>query len=384
MRTLVTGGLLLCLLGASGVSMWAGAGAQQTAGAQAQRRQTPTLSAEERAAAATDYQRYCALCHGDDRRGHVNDHAPSLRSRSLMQAHDSIAVYDAVRYGRPGTPMGGYLDEVGGPLDRAGLRRLMSWLYLESGVDLANPPEPLPALPEGDVAHGARLYAAQCASCHGGNGEGGTGTALRNPAMLALTPDGFLHEAIVRGRDDTPMPAFGDTLDGHDIASILGWLRAGAGADARPDGIVLAAPPAVADYVLNPAGAAPQFTLKDGMYVDAAQLLRVLAGKPRMVLLDTRVMSSWQVGHIEGAVPVPYYSSREEVIAGLPRDGTWIVAYCECPRAAAESVVRRLREQGFANTAVLYEGIGGWVTAGYPTVRGRAAAAVEPASPVAR
>ena len=81
----------------------------------------------------------------------------------------------------------------------------------------------------------------------------------------------------------------------------------------------------------------------------------------------------WQMAHIEGAVPVPYYASREEAIASLPRDGTWIVAYCECPRAAADSVVKWLREEGkFENTAVLYEGIQGWVSLGYPVVAGDA------------
>ncbi len=326
------------------------------------KREPPTLTAEERAAASADYQRYCALCHGDDRQGHANDHAPSLRSRSLMQSEGSIAYYDAVRYGRPGTPMGGYLDEVGGPLDRKAMMQLLLWLYLESGAAGLEDPAPLQPLPEGDIAHGGKLFAAQCASCHGDKGQGGTGTALRNPAMLALTPDEFLQAAIVRGRDGTPMEPFGDRLDGHDIASIIGWLRAGVdtGAGARPDAIALAEPPAAKDYVINPDGKAPEFTLKDGMFVDAAQLKRVLEWKPRMVLLDTRVMSSWQVGHIAGAVPMPYYSSRDEVIAGMPRDGTWIVGYCECPRAAAMSVIKRLREQGFNNTAVLYEGIGGW------------------------
>ena len=346
--------------------------------------QVPLMTPEDRAAASTDYQRYCALCHGDDRQGHANDHAPSLRSRSLLQSEGAVAYFDAIRYGRPGTPMGGYLDEVGGPLDRDGLRRLVTWLSLESGVDEMEDPAPLPPLPaEGDLTHGGQLYAAQCASCHGDNGQGGTGTALRNPTMLALTPDEFLQAAIVRGRDGTPMEPFGDTLDGHDIASILGWLRAGVdtGPGAHPTTIALAEPPAVEDYVINPQGKAPEFTLTDGMFVDAAQLKRVLEQKPRMVLLDTRVMSSWQVGHIAGAVPVPYYSSRDEVIAGLPRDGTWIVGYCECPRAAAVSVIKRLREQGFKNTAVLYEGIGGWVLAGYPTVRGRVRATIPPKAP---
>ncbi len=58
--------------------------------------------------------------------------------------------------------------------------------------------------------------------------------------------------------------------------------------------------------------------------------------------------------------------------ARLWRHGTWIVAYCECPRAAADSVVKRLREAGFENTAVLYEGIQGWVSLGYPVFAGDA------------
>lgn len=56
--------------------------------------------------------------------------------------------------------------------------------------------------------------------------------------------------------------------------------------------------------------------------------------------------------------------------ADLPTDGTWIVLYCECPRAAAESVNKRLRDRGFTNTAVLWEGIGRWVSLGYPVSRG--------------
>ena len=83
--------------------------------------------------------------------------------------------------------------------------------------------------------------------------------------------------------------------------------------------------------------------------------------------------AGYHMAHIEGAVPAPYYANREEVVASLPRDGTWIVAYCECPRAAADSVVKWLREEGkFTNTAVLYEGIQGWVSLGYPVVAGDA------------
>ena len=93
----------------------------------------------------------------------------------------------------------------------------------------------------------------------------------------------------------------------------------------------------------------------------------------RMVLLDTRALPLWQMANIEGSVPMPYYYDRGDFDAladDLPNDGTLIVTYCECPRAAADYVNRKLAERGFENLAVLYEGIQGWITLGYPVVRG--------------
>jgi mono/diheme cytochrome c family protein len=39
--------------------------------------QIPQQAADEASAAAANYQRYCSLCHGENREGYVNDHAPS-------------------------------------------------------------------------------------------------------------------------------------------------------------------------------------------------------------------------------------------------------------------------------------------------------------------
>jgi len=36
------------------------------------------LTPRQSAAAAANYEKYCVLCHGADRQGYVNDHAPSL------------------------------------------------------------------------------------------------------------------------------------------------------------------------------------------------------------------------------------------------------------------------------------------------------------------
>ena len=104
------------------------------------------------------------------------------------------------------------------------------------------------------------------------------------------------------------------------------------------------------------------------MYVLAKDLFGALKAKRKMVLLDTRVPSVWQTAHIEGSVPLPYYTDLDKTVKDLPKD-VQIIAYCSCPRAAADHVVKQLRDRGFANTAVLYEGIFGWLHQGFPVTR---------------
>ena len=66
----------------------------------------------------------------------------------------------------------------------------------------------------------------------------------------------------------------------------------------------------------------------------------------RLIVLDARPTSDWLIERVPGAVPVPYYDIAP-IVERLPRDGTWIVAYCACPHAASDFVVDNLREQGF-------------------------------------
>jgi rhodanese-related sulfurtransferase len=54
----------------------------------------------------------------------------------------------------------------------------------------------------------------------------------------------------------------------------------------------------------------------------------------------------------------------------MPKDSTWIVAYCACPHAASGQVVNKLRDYGFQNTAILDEGILVWAQLGYPVQHG--------------
>jgi cytochrome c oxidase cbb3-type subunit 3 len=329
------------------------------------------LADAEMAHADTLYQQYCSLCHGEDRSGYRADHAPSLRSQSLLSTAFPGFLYTAIGYGRAGTAMDGYSEEMGGPLKRDDLLLLTRWLLAVEGVE----PVKLPDTPvAGDAARGAVVYAEQCASCHGAEGQGDTGPALGDPALLASASDAFLRHAIVNGRDGTPMLAFAEQLSESDIDATVAYLRSQA-SGWSPQPPTLRRPPAPEDYVLNPDGEEPAFTLREGRYVPAAEVVRALEEKRRFILLDTRPASAWQRSHIPGAVPMPYYREKDRAGDQLPNDGTWIVAYCACPHAASDFVINNLRELGYQNTAVIDEGILVWTVLGLPVTAGTALAA---------
>ncbi|MDO6428834.1 c-type cytochrome [Thalassotalea sp. 1_MG-2023] len=323
------------------------------------------LTPKQAEVAEQNYLQFCALCHGKDRQGHVNDHAPSLKSASLFQSGVPHAILRPMSYGRTGTPMGGYLDEVGGPMTLEETWDLTYWLFEQAGVDRVK----LSTNPvHGDIKQGEKHYQKECATCHGANGEGITAPALGNPSALAHNTDEFIRYAIRHGRQNTPMKAYQGVLSEKAINDITAFLRSKASGwqDNKP---VLKQLPTPAEYVVNPDGEHPNFTLKDDQYVMAKDLHNALEKKQKMVLFDTRVTSVWQTAHIKGSVPLPYYADLDTMIADIPTD-VQIVAYCSCPRAAADHVVNKLRNKGFTKTAVLWEGIFGWMHLGFPVTRG--------------
>jgi mono/diheme cytochrome c family protein len=97
-------------------------------------------------------------------------------------------------------------------------------------------PSPTVALP-GDPAHGAALYGANCATCHGANLEGGIGAVLnpidKLPGVTNSLDPAFLIQVITAGRQpqagdpkSIPMPAKGGNpnLTDQDIKDLAAYI----------------------------------------------------------------------------------------------------------------------------------------------------------------
>ena len=118
--------------------------------------------------------------------------------------------------------------------------------------------------------------------------------------------------------------------------------------------------------VINPKGRAPDFVLKDDLYVSIDQVKAALDQKRRLVIADARSPGEWSALHIAGAISTPYYDAKS--LDDIPNDGTWVLAYCACPHHVSGQVVDALRKRGYKHTAVIDEGVYAWQQKGYPVV----------------
>jgi len=320
------------------------------------------------------YLALCAPCHGAEARGYAADHAPSLVSATFVETASEDFLRRAIARGRPGTSMAAYSKERGGPLDDAAIASLVGWLR-----EGRPPVRALPQAPPGDAAVGAAVYAKRCFACHGDATVRGEGVSLANPQFLAAATDPFVRYAIANGRPGTKMEAFAGPLSDAEIDGVVSYVRSLASPAAA---VTLLPPPTGREpLVLNPTGTSPRFQLRadpcppgaggapckeDPRFVSVDQVARALAAHQRIVIIDARPPSEWMRVHVTGAVSIPYHDMTR--LAELPKDGTWVVAYCACPHHLSGIVVDELRKRGYAHAAVLDEGINEWQRRGLPVV----------------
>lgn len=170
------------------------------------------------------YHRYCAACHDTglytrwDKK--FARFIPAIRNAALIRTEDDECLGENIRQGRPGTRMPGWGPKAGG-LSEAEVTALVAYLRTSA------PAVPLPVAPaRGDSTRGARLFAQQCAGCHGPDGKGLIAPALANPVFQQAATDAFIAQTIRAGRENTPMPAFGRAgFNESDIGDLLAFVR---------------------------------------------------------------------------------------------------------------------------------------------------------------
>src|ERR1700760_2217957 len=119
---------------------------------------------------------------------------------------------------------------------KAMMRRLIMGVAFMScvgltGCHLPGRPQPDDVVPRPQaVMSFDKLYAQNCAGCHGVDGQNGQATNLANPVYEALVDDATLRDVIANGEKDTLMPAFGLSAGGSltdgQVNAIVSGMRA--------------------------------------------------------------------------------------------------------------------------------------------------------------
>ncbi len=172
------------------------------------------------------YRSSCVGCHGESGVGGVG---PQLANPVFLSSVSDAALFEWIARGRAGTSMIGFLPESQGPttLRRQQITDVIAYLR-----NVGTRGE-LPVLRTGggDPRHGAEIFAANCAACHGVDGEGASGPQLNNPHFLRTASDGFLTATIVLGRSGTamlPMVAGHEGLgqiDPDKVGDVIAFMR---------------------------------------------------------------------------------------------------------------------------------------------------------------
>lgn len=312
------------------------------------------------------YQTLCAHCHGANAKGYKADNAPSLINPTFLASATDDFIARSIALGRPGTSMAGYSSEVGGPLEKAAINRIVGWLRAQG-----QPAQPLGTVAStGDATRGSAIYMRECHKCHGDASTRGTAVHLANPQFLAAASDAFIRYAIVSGRPGTPMEAFMQKLQAQEIDDVVAFIRGFAKPATAPG--LLPEPTGKEPVVINPSGKQPAWKklrsdpgLKVPRYVSVDEVKQALDGKRKLVIIDARPPSDWMRVHITGAVSIPYHDMAR--LADVPKD-TWAIAYCACPHHLSGVVVDELIKRGHTKALVLDEGILEWHRRGYPVV----------------
>jgi mono/diheme cytochrome c family protein len=194
--------------------------------------------------AAVLYVENCALCHGAA--GEGIGPTPPLDSSGLREA-DYDFLFKSIARGRYETSMAGWHEEEGGIFndyqieELVALVRYVDWPQvgeLAAADGLIPPTLPVPETdeaflaqvasldPEGSLwAEGMAIYAANCAVCHGINGEGSDLAVALNSPEIRSADTAELARIIKEGVPSTMMAGWDGALETAEVNSVVAFLQ---------------------------------------------------------------------------------------------------------------------------------------------------------------
>jgi mono/diheme cytochrome c family protein len=167
---------------------------------------------------------FCTACHGSRGQGRSYGASearfPAVGSADFLEVASDEFIARTLTTGRPSRRMPA-VAAPGGALDAAAVGGLIGFLREQLGPVPTQ--QALEALTP-DPAIGAQTYRDECASCHGGAGEGSPLGPPLAPSDRLLTPE-RAYRATVRGVANTAMPAYGSRPPAA-LASVLRFVQA--------------------------------------------------------------------------------------------------------------------------------------------------------------
>lgn len=172
------------------------------------------------------YRTSCMGCHGEKAVGGVG---PQLANPVFLRSVSDSVLYHWIAHGRANSAMKGFIAEAQGPtqLTREQIADVIA--YLRHLGTSGNQPRLRTGV--GNPRVGRQLFHANCASCHGADGEGASGPQLNNPSFLRSASDGFLAATIIVGRTGTAMQSMVHGQEGlgqippENVEDVIAYMR---------------------------------------------------------------------------------------------------------------------------------------------------------------
>jgi len=176
------------------------------------------------------YSQQCAACHGENGKGGVG---VPLALESFIDSASDQYLFNTIRSGRPGRLMPAFKTLSDAQVS-AIVAHVRSWSKKPAPV-YSN------ARIKGDIEGGKAIYQDKCATCHGHDAQGGSGTgvtfsrprdlpiiapALANQGFLASVSDAMIKNTLLNGRQGTPMSSFiKQGLSEKQLDDVVAYIR---------------------------------------------------------------------------------------------------------------------------------------------------------------